>query len=87
MSCRSYRYLTLPRGAMGWTVVGIYDCGISWSYSLTFSNYCLTCKERKQKVTIINFVEVYILEILPAHSPKYWKITSRFPFVLTHKRI
>ena len=26
--------LTHPRGAMGWSVV--CDCGISWSYSLTF---------------------------------------------------
>ena len=27
MSCRCYRSLTLPRGAMGWSVV--CDCGIS----------------------------------------------------------
>ena len=29
----SYRSLSLHRGAMGWSVV--YDCGISWSYSLS----------------------------------------------------
>ena len=34
MSCRYYRSLTLPRGAMGWSVV--CECGISLSYSLTF---------------------------------------------------
>ena len=30
--CRYYRSFTLPRGAMGWSV--LCDCGISWSYSL-----------------------------------------------------
>ena len=33
----------------------------------------------------LNFVEIACLEILPAHSPKYWKIISRFPFVFTQK--
>ena len=37
MSCRCYRSLTLPRGVMGWSEV--CDCGISWSYSLTF--FCI----------------------------------------------
>ena len=32
--CRCYRPLTFPRGAKGWSVV--CDCGIFWSYSLTF---------------------------------------------------
>ena len=35
MECGCYRSLTLPRGVMGWYVV--CDCGIFWSYSLTFS--------------------------------------------------
>ena len=34
MPCRCYRSLILHRGAVGWSVV--CDCGISWSYSLTF---------------------------------------------------
>ena len=76
--------MNLHQGVMSWSVVGICDCEISWSYSLTLSNYCSTCKERKQmNKWSQSFVEVYILEILPAHSPKYLKIISRFPFVYT----
>ena len=36
MSCRCYRSLALPRDAVGWSVV--CDCGIAWSYSLTFAH-------------------------------------------------
>ena len=40
MSCRCCRSLTLPRGAMGWSLV--CDCDISWWYSHTFwANYFL----------------------------------------------
>ena len=52
MSCRCYRSLTLPHGAMGWSVV--FHCGISLSYSLTF------CK--------CTFVWFLSLEILTARK-------------------
>ena len=42
-----YRSFTLPRGAMGWSVV--CDCGISWSYSLTsYLNHFLMNHWRKE---------------------------------------
>ena len=34
MSCRCYRSVSLLHGAVGWSAV--CDCGVSWSYSLTF---------------------------------------------------
>ena len=34
MSCYCECYVTLPHGTVGWSAV--CDCGISWSYSLTF---------------------------------------------------
>ena len=38
--------LSLNHGAVGWSAV-VYDCGISWSYSLTLllgSHYCNNIK-------------------------------------------
>ena len=34
MSCNSKCFVAIPQGAVGWSA--LYDCGISWSYSLTF---------------------------------------------------
>ena len=39
MSCRCY-YLTIPHGAMGWSVV--CESGIYWSYSLLITLAVLT---------------------------------------------
>ena len=42
MSCYCECSVTLPHGAVGWSAV--CDCGVYWSYSLTFSGYtCFIC--------------------------------------------
>ena len=49
MSCHCNRSLTLPHGVIGWSIV--YDCGISWPYSLTFyriANLAITDTKSKE---------------------------------------
>ena len=41
MSCDCLCSVALPRGSVGWSAV--CDCGISWSYSLTF--YTVFCNK------------------------------------------
>ena len=48
-------FLTLARGAMCWSVV--WDCGISWSYTLTcccFSNYTVAIR-----MTLVHLIRIH----------------------------
>ena len=46
MSCGYYCSVSLPHGAVDWAVV--YECDVSWSYSLTFRDFMLFFQKTRE---------------------------------------
>ena len=59
MYCYYKWSVALPRGAVGWSEV--CDCGISWSYSLTF---CVPTVWKESKISIVDYLMPGFVEIV-----------------------
>ena len=70
-------YVTLPHGAVGWSAV--CECGISWSYSLTFYIY----NEQKGNTKTILII-IITLDFLQSRK---WPILKQYTLLRKYEYI